>query len=136
MPPVIVILGLARSRCRDGGTRTSERDARKDGIAPDVNKMIAVIPRAATTNNVVDGISNSVAAAGAVRATVKNAIADSGIASLRWTRNPISYPHSPNCLMTARLTPTSRSTFDAQPTIDRSSSRDWQNSHHLTAAST
>ena len=83
MPPVIVILGLARSRCRAGGTRTSERDARKDTIAPDVHKTIAVIPRAATTNNVVDGISNSVAAAGAVSATVKNAIADSGIASLR-----------------------------------------------------
>jgi len=86
-----VILGLGCSRCREEETRTSERDARKNGIAPAVNKTSVVIPTAAA-NTVVGGISNSGTAAGAVRATVKNAIADNGIATLRWTRNPISYP--------------------------------------------
>jgi hypothetical protein len=68
-----------------------ERDGRKERIAPDVQKVIAVMPSAATMNTVVAGIGNSVAPAGAVRAMAKSAIADSGIASLRWTRSPISY---------------------------------------------
>jgi hypothetical protein len=42
-------------------------------------------------NTVVGGIRNSVAVGGAVRATVKNAMAHSGIASLRWNMNAISY---------------------------------------------
>src|SRR5688572_23948669 len=42
-------------------------------------------------NTVVGGIRNSVAVGGAVRATVKHAIAHSGIASLRWNTNAISY---------------------------------------------
>jgi hypothetical protein len=43
-------------------------------------------------NTVVGGIRNSVAVAGgAVRATVKNAMAHSGIASRRWKTSAISY---------------------------------------------
>jgi len=91
MPSVIVSLGLAHSRCAGGATRTGDRDARKNGLAPDVNTTITVTPSAATTNTVAGGVRNSVATAGAVMAAVKYAIADSGIASLRWTRSPISY---------------------------------------------
>src|SRR5690348_1317565 len=76
-PPAIVILELACSRRPDGGMRTSERDARKMGIEADIKKAIAVIPSAATINTVVGGISNGLAAAGAAKATVKNAIPDS-----------------------------------------------------------
>jgi len=42
-------------------------------------------------NTVGGGIRNSVVVGGAVRATVKNAMAHSGIASLRWNINAISY---------------------------------------------
>jgi hypothetical protein len=43
------------------------------------------------TNSAVDGVTNTVAG-GAVRATVKNATAVNGIASVRWNTNAISYP--------------------------------------------
>jgi hypothetical protein len=42
-------------------------------------------------NAVVGGITNSVAVGGAVRATVKNAMAHSGIASRRWNTSAIPY---------------------------------------------
>jgi hypothetical protein len=64
---------------------------RNDGIEPGIKKTIAAIPTAAMANTVVGGIRNSVAVGGAVRATVKHAIAHSGIASLRWNTNAISY---------------------------------------------
>jgi hypothetical protein len=64
---------------------------RNHGIEPGLKKTIAAIPTAAMANTVVGGIRNSVAVGGAVRATVKNAMAHSGIASLRWNMNAISY---------------------------------------------
>src|SRR6478609_1520256 len=67
----------------DGTTRTSERDSRHRVIAPGTEKMIAANPTAATANIVAGGIRNSVAVGGVVKATVKNATAHSGIASLR-----------------------------------------------------
>jgi hypothetical protein len=42
-------------------------------------------------NTVASGIRNSVALGGAVRATVKNATAHSGIANRRWKMSAISY---------------------------------------------
>jgi hypothetical protein len=53
--------------------------------------MIAAIPKTAVANSVVGGIRNSVAGDGAVKATMKNAIAQSDIASLRRHTNAISY---------------------------------------------
>jgi hypothetical protein len=62
------------------------------GIERGIKKTIAAIPTAAMANTVVGGIRNSVAVAGgAVRATVKNAMAHSGIASRRWKTSAISY---------------------------------------------
>jgi hypothetical protein len=52
---------------------------------------MAARPTVAMTNSVVGGIRNSALGGGAVRATVKHAIAHSGIASLRWNTNAISY---------------------------------------------
>jgi hypothetical protein len=60
-------------------------------MGPGIKKRIAAIPTATMANTVVGGIMNSVAVGGAVRATVKNAMAHSGIASLRWNTSAISY---------------------------------------------
>lgn len=46
---------------------------------------------AAMANTVAGGVKNGVAVGGAVRATVKNAMAHSGMASLRWNMSAISY---------------------------------------------
>jgi hypothetical protein len=58
----------------DGTRRTSERGAHRV-IAAGTKKVIAAIPTAA--------MANVVAVGGVVKATVKNATAHSGIASLR-----------------------------------------------------
>lgn len=90
-PTAIVIAALARSRCPDGRTLTSARDVGNHRIDPGLKKTSAAIPTAAMANTVVGGISNSVAVGGAVRATVKHAMAHSGIGSLRWNTSAISY---------------------------------------------
>ena len=64
---------------------------RNHGVEPGITKTIAAIPTAAMANSVVGAIRNGVAVGGVVRATVKNAMADSGIASLGWNTNAISY---------------------------------------------
>jgi hypothetical protein len=64
---------------------------RNHGIEPGIKKTIAAIPTAAMANVVAGGIRNSVAVGGAVKATVRNAMAHSGIASLRWNTNATSY---------------------------------------------
>jgi hypothetical protein len=64
---------------------------RNHGIESGIKKTIAAIPRAAIANTVMGGIRSSVAVGGAVRASVKNAMAHSGTASLRWNMNAISY---------------------------------------------
>jgi hypothetical protein len=56
-----------------------------------IKKRIAAIPTAVMAKTVVGGIVNGVAVGGAVSATVKNATAHSGIASLRWNTSGISY---------------------------------------------
>jgi hypothetical protein len=52
--------------------------------------MRAAIPTVAMTNSVVGGIKNSVlVGGGAVSATAKNAIAQSGTANVRWNTSAI-----------------------------------------------
>jgi hypothetical protein len=53
--------------------------------------VITAIPKTAMTNSAVGGIRNSVAGGGAVRATVKNTMAHSGIANLRANTSAILY---------------------------------------------
>jgi hypothetical protein len=59
-------------------------------MGPGTKKTIAVIPRNTIANTVVGGIGSCVAVRGAVKATAKNAMAHSGIASPRWNINAIS----------------------------------------------
>ena len=61
----------------------SHRNGRQKSIAP--------MPTAAMANTEVSGIRRSVALGGAVRATVKNAMAHSGIASRRSITSAMSY---------------------------------------------
>jgi hypothetical protein len=117
-PAAIAIAAFVLSRCREGRTGTSERDVRNHGIALGTVKTISAIPTTTMTNRVVGG--------GAVRATVKNAIAHSRIASLRANASAISnlllYEHIHDESSTGRTTLSA--TRDVRRAIARSSSRD------------
>jgi len=102
----------------------SAREGRTHGMGRGI-KRIAAIPTAIMANTVVVDIVNGAAVGGAVRATVKNATAHSGIASLRCNTSGISYLLG---ILDERPTglPTVSAMRDVQRAIARSSSRDWR----------